>query len=263
MKKYNSILFTITTTLLLTSCGNNVEEIKNPSTGKLLKRYEYYTDDSGQKIKDGEYVEWDAAGKKIAELHYQGDSLNGSCVFYADNGQIHTNNYKNGKLDGEQETKLTDGVVLSREIYTNGILDGKQQYFNSTGKKLRESYYKNGKPSGKWIYYLEDSRYTFELTFKNEVCQEFIGTWDVEEERQTSMIFGKNGSFQLWAPYYDNFGDAALRVDGEFKVDNFLHAIHKNGISLDYEIFHVAKDTIILLNAPGESVAITQLIRRR
>jgi antitoxin component YwqK of YwqJK toxin-antitoxin module len=253
----------IALTLFLTSCSNEVEEIKNPSTGKLLKRYEYYTDDSGQKIKDGEYVEWDAAGKKIAELHYQADSLHGSCVFYAENGQIHTNNYNNGRLDGQQEIKLPNGVILSRENFSNGVLDGKQQYFSVNGKKLRESYFISGKPTGKWIYYLEDSKDSFQLRFKNEVCQEFIGTWDVEGERQTSMIFGKNGSFQLWAPYYDNFGDAALRVDGEYKVDGFLHAMHKNGISLDYEIFHVSKDTIILLNAPGEKVAITELIRKQ
>lgn len=250
--------------LLIASCGKEVEEIKNPSTGKLLKRYEYYTDDSGQKIKDGEYVEWDAAGKKIAELHYQADSLHGSCVFYAENGQIHTNNYNNGKRDGQQETKLPNGVILSRENFSNGVLDGKQQYFSVTGKKLRESYFKNGKPTGKWTYYEKGKKF-FALDFKNGVCQQLTGRWNITEERATSMVFGKDGSFQLYAPYFDRFGEPVLRVDGTYLIDHQLHAIHKNGMSLDYELFYASKDTLILIDADAESPAsaITELVKRK
>lgn len=248
-------------TLFLNSCGNDVEEIKNPSTGKLLKRYEYYTDDSGQKIKDGEYIEWDAAGEKIAELHYQDDSLHGTCEYYYEDGSIGSYTYNLGKLDGEQSLKASDGNLLSKENYKDGKLDGQQLYYSDKGKLIQKAFYKKGRPIGKWDFFVPELKEHFSLTFKNEVCQEFIGTWNVSEERETSMIFGKNGSFQLWAPYFDHYGEAVLRVDGKFSVDKSLHAIHKNGITLDYEIFYVSPDRIILLSPSSESPALTELIR--
>jgi len=262
MRKTTMIL--IAFTLLLTGCGNEIEEIKDPSTGKLLKRYEYVTDDSGQKIKDGEYTEWDSSGKKIAELLYKDDSLHGQCVYYLENGNVLENHFSTGKLSGDQVLKSKKGIMLRKEHFEQGGLDGKQEYRNADGQLQRISYFSNGKPSGAWVYY-EKGKKSFVLNFKNGICQELIGTWDVTEERATSMTFGKDGSFQLHAPYFDNFGDPVLRVDGTYQIDDQLHAVHKNGVTLDYELFYVAKDTVILINNDADSPAsaITELVRRR
>jgi antitoxin component YwqK of YwqJK toxin-antitoxin module len=264
MNKIIIALSAIAGVLIFSSCGNDVEEIKDPSTGKLLKRFEYFTDDSGQKIKDGEYIEWDAAGKKISKLHYKEDSLHGSCTYYLDNGNILENNFSMGKLSGDQFLKTRNGKVIHKEHFEHGLLDGKQEYRNSNGELQRLSFFTNGKPSGTWTYYEKGKKY-FTLNFKNGICQELIGTWNITEERATSMKFGDDGSFKLYAPYFDNFGDPVLRVDGTYQIDEQLHAVHKNGITMSYELFYVSKDTVILIDKDAESpsTAITELIRRK
>lgn len=249
----------------MTSCGNEVEEIKDPASGKLLKRYEYYTDDSGQKIKDGEFVEWDATGQKIAALHYANDSLDGQCVYYLDNGSVWEKNFSNGSLSGIQTLKSAEGKVLVRENYAGNKLNGKQEYLSPSGTRQRRSFFQNGQPSGTWQFYDEKGKKSFALNFRNGVCQELVGKWNVSEERATSMEFGKDGSFKLYAPYFDRYGDPVLRMDGSYQVDGMLHAIHRNGMTLDYELFSVDKDTIILISNEAESPesAITELIRKK
>lgn len=264
MKKIIIALSAIAGAMLFSACGNDVEEIKDPSTGKLLKRFEYFTDDSGQKIKDGEYVEWDAAGKKISELHYKEDSLHGPCTYYLDNGNILENNFSMGKLSGDQILKTRNGKIIRKEHFERGLLNGKQEYRNLDGQLQRISYFSNGESSGAWVYYDKGKKH-FTLHFNNGVCKELIGTWDVIGEHATSMVFGKDGSFRLYAPYFDKFGEPVLRMDGTYLIDDQLHAFHKNGMTLDYELFYVSKDTVILIDIDAESpaTAITELIRRK
>lgn len=225
MKKITTILFAITTTLILSSCGNEVEEIKNPTTGKLLKRYEYYTDDSGQKIKDGTYVEWNAVGNKIAELHYQDDSLNGPCTYYNEDGSVFKENYK------------------------NGVLDGQQTYYYSSGKKQTTGSYSSGKQTSSWKYYDDKGKLAFTLNFKNGICQELVGTWQLEEARQTTFTFFKDGTFEFKAPTFKNFGEPVLQGKGPVYISNILQLLdEKRGTTWEYEIFAVEKNRLILIN---------------
>lgn len=253
MNIYFPILFTLTTTLLLTSCGNDVEEIKNPSTGKLLKRYEYYTDDSGQKIKDGEYVEWDATGKKIAELYYQNDSLHGECTYYNEDGSTGQFNYDNGKPNGNLSLKTKNGNWIFHEQYLNGKLDGAQTYYHATGKKQCAGNYAFGKQTGVWKYFDDEGKPTFTLSFQNGICQDLIGTWELEDARLTTFVFKKDGSFVFSAPHFKHFGEAVIQGEGSFTVSRMLQLLDEaHGRRWEYELFDVEKDRIILINPNAE-----------
>lgn len=253
MKNHNTILFAVTTTLLLTSCGNDIEEIKNPSTGKLLKRFEYYTDDSGQKVKDGEYFEWDAAGNKIAELQYQDDSLNGICIYYNQDGTIANYNYLNGKNDGEQSLKAKNGKWIFKENYKKGRLDGIQTYYHSNGKVQCTGKYAFGKQTGTWKYFEDDGKSAFNLSFKNGVCQELIGSWVLKDNGITTFIFRKNGTFTLKAPYFRYSRQVSVQGEGPFSVTRTLEMTHKNGMAeWEYELFEVEKNRLILINPNAE-----------
>jgi hypothetical protein len=66
------------------------------------------------------------------------------------------------------------------------------------------------------------------------------------------MVFGKDGEFQLWAPYFDHFGDPELRMDGIFQVDKQLNCFHKNGMAISYSIASVSKNKIVLFDPENE-----------
>ncbi len=264
MKKHSSILFTITMILLLTSCRNDVEEIKNPSTGKLMKRYEYYSDDSGQKIKDGEYVEWDYLGNKMSKLQYKDDSLNGPAIFYNEDGSIANYNYLKGKLDGEQTLKSKQGDWIYKENYTNGIPNGTHAYYHSNGKLMCSGNFALGVQVGKWKYLDDMGNPSFNLTFKNGVCQELIGTWELKERAFTTFAFREDGTYTLKAPYFKYSQNSVVQGEGQFTVTRTLQLSdeNRNGI-WDYEVFEVEKDRLILINYNTEAEEAILDLRKR
>lgn len=260
---YTRITLIASSAVLLVSCGKDIEEIKNPSTGKLLKRFEYYTDDSGQKLKDGEYFEWDAAGNKIAELNYQADSLNGSCIFYNKDGTTDNYNYLIGKVHGEQTKKSKNGNWVFKENFSNGILDGLQTYYHLTGKIQCTGSYTLGKQTGTWKYFDDDGKSAFNLTFKNGVCQELIGTW-IKENGVTTFTFQKNGTFILKAPYFRYSREAVIQGEGPFSVSRMLKLSDETrGDIWEYEVFEVEKNRLILINPNAEAAEAILDLRRK
>lgn len=114
MKKL--LLFTATVTLL-SSCGNDVEEIKNPVTGLLEKKYEYYLDDNGQKVMDGEYTEWNSDGSvSIKKSHVDG-KLNGEFTYYKSKDVIYFGNHENDKLNGVVRQEDSKGNVIEEYVH--------------------------------------------------------------------------------------------------------------------------------------------------
>lgn len=101
MKRKLTFTALVLTNLLLQSCGNEVEEIKDPITGKVLKKYEYYKDDNGQIVKDGESLEWDANGTLLLKEYFEDGKLNGESIVYHAPDSIYFNNYVNDLKEGE------------------------------------------------------------------------------------------------------------------------------------------------------------------
>lgn len=263
MNKAYPLLFVTVFATFLTSCGNKVEEIKDPATGKILKRFEYYEDDNGQQVKDGEYKEWDASGKLIAEYEYKDDSLTGQCTTTKPDGTIYINNFSAGKMEGLQTIRNASGNMIVKGNYKNDVRDGQQLLYTPEGKLWQTQIFNSGTPSGRWT--IQNSDHYFTIHFKNGVCQELIGTWDNPNERATYMIFGKEGDFKFYYPHFARFGEATLQMDGSFLVDSELHLIHKNGITMKYELYDVQENKMVFKNFNEElnSEELTQLVRRK
>jgi antitoxin component YwqK of YwqJK toxin-antitoxin module len=256
-------VFILSFIIFLTSCGNEIFEIKDPKTGKLLLKYEYYEDENGQLIKDGEYLEWYADGSKKCELNYENDSLDGSCVYYDKDGSLRINNYHLGRLDGEQLIKSSKGTLISKENFENNRFHGKQEYFYPSGKLQRIGSYQSGKKIGDWKFFDRKGKLYFKLTFKNDICQQFIGDWVLEDARNTIFQFKNDGTFVFKAPYFKNFGEPVVQGQGVFLVENFLEMKDtSNGGLWKYEVFSVEKNMIILINHNANiEEAILSLVR--
>lgn len=247
-----TILVTLFSALLLNSCGNEVEEIKNPSTGKLLKRFEYFTDDSGQKIKDGEYIEWDNNGKKIAELHYAKDSLDGKCTYFPEDGTIEELTFSNGKLNGIQIYRNAIGTIVRKVNVANGLCEGEQTYFYDNGKLKCKGSCHDGKNVKVWNYYDKTGKQIFQLNFKNDICLELTGTW-LLDDGLTTFEFRRNGTFIFKEPLFKHSLHAIEKASGDYSVSNQLHMIDIEGGKMwGFEIVNIEKDKLILINAAGD-----------
>lgn len=73
--------------------------------------------------------------------------------FYPDGTLMSEENYKNGKLEGEQLVYYPDGRVTEFSIYKNGLLDGIASKYSSKGVLIEEVTYKEGKPNGLAKYF--------------------------------------------------------------------------------------------------------------
>ena len=251
MKRINIFIWLITV-CISASCGNKVEEIKNQSNGQLTVRYEYYLDDSGQKIKDGKYVEWYNDGTKRLEQNFENGKLQGEAIFHQSIDSICFNNYKNGKLDGTCILKNSKGTLLSKYQYKNGDLDGQQEYNYSNGKLMLKAIYNKNIPSKKWFYFNDKGESIGTFTFKNGVCQELIGTWKNVIKRENYYIFNKDGSFIFKAPMFQFDENASELLHGQTIVGNRLRNYSNNGALIDeFMVFLIQKDIILLEGENG------------
>ena len=249
MGKLQTIVIGFIVGTVISSCGNDIQEVKDPVTGKLLTRYEYYKDDSGQIVKNGDYTEWSPEGDKVAELHYKEDSLHGSCIYYMENGEMMLNVYANGKLDGEQIRKTKAGKLIYRENYENGLLNGSQEYYNNNGSMVRSGSYAKGRQAGQWQYNDDKGNKTFALDFKNGVCQQLVGKWSVEGDSATTFTFKTDGTFLFMAPYFTRSIKSAVQGEGSVEIDSFLVLRDAERVRVwEYELFSVEPDELILIN---------------
>jgi antitoxin component YwqK of YwqJK toxin-antitoxin module len=260
MKILNQLAFALVITIL-SSCGNNVEEIKNEVTGKLTKRYEYYLDDSGQKIMDGEYTEWDDAGLISTNGKYEKDLRVGSWILNKANGDVYKMNYTNGLLQGKVNLFSAYGTVLDEANYKDGVLHGKQKYYSAAGNLERETYYTQGKQNGIATYFDEKQKVKFKLKFVSNICQEFIGEWKILGEESSSMVFGADGNFHYMMPYF-RFGEAKKQYPGTFEVTDSLVTFNQNHAKLlIYSIVSFDKSQMVFMHE-GENGKTKTVLRK-
>lgn len=209
--------------LAIVSCSNEVEEIVNPKTGTLLKRFEYYTDDSGQKIKDGDYIEWYADGSKKEESVYSSGILNGIQKTYDNSGTICELNFIMGKKEGNGKISDKNGVILNRFNYKNDMKDGIQESFNENGKIKLKADYEFGIPSNIWTYYDSEGEVIAKLKFINGICQDYIGRWKILQRKGFFLTFKDDGSVVLEKPQssFSPVNDGVMV--GEFEMEEELN----------------------------------------
>lgn len=110
-----------------------VETILPFLSGKYLKTVNNITVETGyfkNGSKDGEWLSYNAKGKKIKAFHYN-----------------------NGKLDGHQELFNFDGSKRFSCYFKDGSADSLWEYFNNKGILIMTGHYSMGKAIGKWKIY--------------------------------------------------------------------------------------------------------------
>lgn len=235
---------------ILSSCGNEVEEITDPATGTVLTRYEYYTDDNGQKVKDGEYIEWKKDGTIQKKENYKDGKLDGESIYYQSVDSIYFNYFTSGKKDGICKLENSKGKVLSSFSYKNDLLTGETVYNYPNGKPYIKAKYDSELPTGIWKYYNETGKETGSLTFnENFVPKELIGAWAIKGERLSYFEFKEDGYVGYWAPFNDFLNEPFEQMSGHFTVGRYLKlkfGSKSHGKLIAYEIASIGKDKIVL-----------------
>lgn len=204
--------------LIFASCSNEVEIITNPKNGKLLLKYEYYLDDSGQKIKDGEYFKWSDNGDLEEEAYFEDNQFQGIRKLYFYDRSFIVWNYDNGLKSGESTVHSNDGSIIRLFQYKDDLLEGKQIFYRSKDKPQLLAYYEKGISQGKWEYFNGNGKMIGTLNFENGICQELIGEWTVESKPGHKYILNNDGKLihhkpQSWfSPVSDNYEEGTWKM---------------------------------------------------
>lgn len=242
-------------TLILSSCGNDVEEIKDPSTGTVLKRYEYYTDDNGQKVKDGEYTEWFADGSLKLQENYEDGKKEGECKVYQGKDSIYINIYQNGKRNGICSLESSNGTILATYTYKDNKQNGETVYNYANGKPYCKANYINDIPQGKWTYFDEKGKKTGQLTLDSGIPKELIGIWEVQGLQMTYFTFNDEMITSVWEPYNKYALEPFESMRGHYSFGRYLLMRFGAGAftkGFDFEIKSIEKDKLVLWNTGTE-----------
>lgn len=248
MKRKLTFTTLVLTNLLLQSCGNEVEEIKDPITGKVLKKYEYYKDDNGQIVKDGESLEWDAKGTLLLKENYEDGKLNGESIVYHAPDSIYFNNYVNNLKEGECRLENSKGIILSKYNYKNDILTGEQIYNYASGKLMLKAHFDGPIPVKTWKYFSENGKPAGTITFKDGICQELIGKWKIKGEKEHYFEFYKDGTYSESFPLFRYSQNATEFTRGSVFVGNRIRLVSNGGLILnEFLVKNIQKNQLDLL----------------
>jgi hypothetical protein len=236
--------------VLLSSCGNDVEEITDPSTGTVLTRYEYYSDENGQKVKDGEFIEWKKDGSIGRKENYKDGKLDGENLLYQSKDSIFFNYYKAGEKNGVCRLENQNGIVLSTYSYKDDFLTGATTYNYPSGKPYIKAQYDTGLPTGTWKYFNQVGKQTGTLTMNdNFIPNELVGKWWIVGEHLTFFEFKEDGYVGYWAPWNNYSNEPFEQMSGDFSVGRHLRLQFGNsshGKLLGYDIMSIDKKEIVL-----------------
>lgn len=258
----------------IVGCTTKIEEIKNPINGKLILKYEYKLDKDGQKIKNGNLIEWNKSGTKIKEANYNDGKLDGLYMVWNKDGILTKKvNYRDGELHGKA-TEWKDDGTLSKELnFDNGEIDGENKVYTNdsmvritnfkskktngshivkkiSGTLITEGQFKEGRPVGEWKYYDTNGEVKFKLHFKDGFCQELIGKWRLKQDPGITYSFLDNGTYKLTKmalgrPIPIRSGELQFSNKIFFKKGEVLVFVNYGAIS-EYEIESIEKKKIKL-----------------
>lgn len=136
---------------------------KTYSPGSNLVEMNYFTPkgnllSSGQmknQQRTGKWIYYHPDSEKIMRTEqYENGKLNGEQIIYFLNGNITKKaHYQNGTLHGMVQIYAENGTLLKYFNYQNGELNGKARYYNSNGDLILEGTYKNNLKDGVWKTY--------------------------------------------------------------------------------------------------------------
>jgi|SRR5690554_2186975 len=245
-------IFYLATISILFSCGNNVEEIKDPTSGVVLIKYEYYTDDLGQKIKDGKYTEWNRDGSLKLDCEYTDGKKEGSEIYFATKDSVIHNTYVAGERSGACLT-IVDGVTIQELNFLDGKLNGKQRFYYHNGKLKSEGSMVDYRAVNNWKYYSPEHDHITELNFnENGISKELIGKWSLQRKdgKEEFMLLDKSGAFEYHSPLFKYDRKAIKQLSGVVLFGSQL-VLGTRGGNLTYDIRYLYGDTLSLIDKKG------------
>jgi len=219
-----------------------VKEVKDANTGLVLEKYEYYNDDSGSIVKDGEYTSWyfnetkKSTGKFVDnkesgvwkywnnegvlqyEITYRNGLPYGSYKKYKQGILAKDEQYKWDTLHGESIKYYANGTVLSKCMYEKGRFNGNYICYDSTGAISQTRKYKHGIKSGKWQLLKSDGVVEAELNYENGYPLEIIGEWKHEQGNHRYYEFKKDGSLLYTYPTFGAFSEENTRISYSYDI---------------------------------------------
>ncbi len=137
--------------------------IKTFSKNNDTVMVKYFTK-KGKVISEGGMINKDRVGfwkyyhndsdKLMMTENYQEGKLQGEQLTYFDNGQLtEKNQYKEGKREGKRTIYSEEGVKIKEFTYENDQLHGLTQYYDTKGELIIEGNYKRDRKDGIWKYY--------------------------------------------------------------------------------------------------------------
>ena len=131
--------------------------------GSLQAKGMYMTsrklNDQGEpmRLKQGEWIYYDASGQVRLKENYNMDTLHGSSVRMSKNGRpLEEGKYVNGERDGTWKTLDDYGTVLSEIGYRNGLFHGICKINYASGRPQTVGMFDTGKENGFWKFFMED-----------------------------------------------------------------------------------------------------------
>lgn len=129
---------------------DNIQEIRDPDSGKLLKKF--CTSDG---IINGAMLIFDDNEQVAYKLHFVEGTLSGPAEFYQNQQLLMQTNFANGKQHGDA-TIYIDGIKSSTLHYIYGQLDGDFCSFDAKGNLIRKATYSAGQLNGNCELYYPD-----------------------------------------------------------------------------------------------------------
>lgn len=109
------------------------------------------------RLKQGEWVYYDASGQVRLKESYNMDVLHGPAVTLSKNGKrLEEGSYVDGERDGTWKTWDEFGTVLSEIGYRDGVFHGLCKINYANGRPQTVGMYDTGKENGYWKSFMED-----------------------------------------------------------------------------------------------------------
>ena len=127
-------------------------------------------------------------GNLKSELRYEGDELNGLCVWYFPNGKPQMEvNYSHNKMDGRLRRWYENGNLMEECWYKAGVQDSVSLNYSLNGILLGKAYYKDGKLNGDYRRWYENGQVFQEGQYVEDLMD---GSW---------MVFYSDGNLAATA----------------------------------------------------------------
>ena len=221
----------IETSMYIYFSGFNIENVQKwikSNSSKIQKFYGVVRDEIGRIAAKGfindaryqgmNYAYTDGILSAFGKIGDEKSKLReGLWHFVRKDGLIHsTENYKNGKIDGEEKNFNTAGQLIENFSYVNGKKVGEGKVYHADGKLKAEGTFENDKLNGKLTYYFSTGQKQSEENYKNDILNGLFINYFKNGEISDSVSWSNGKQNGTYCVVYPN---GQLSVKGQLIND--------------------------------------------